>query len=293
MRVRLMVAACRGLLWSLAVQVSVFIVVAGLPMVALGDEDAVPQVMVGDRLQRDVATVAAGAPAVAAAVAAGTRTAQETVVLYQALGTTPVIITWDDKSVLMTATVYKVAGDALEPCQTYTGAVSQIRIDPAVLSCSDGSEGKKGGLVEIRLEKSGEVYAFVRTIPDTKNPLLMMGSDFGFGLTLIDAWADPEGSRLHEGASGYFALSKLRPDKYRVIAHLTLLDMMEDVDFELGVGVGLMYKPRPEQQTSNDGLAFALGVGHNVMRDDAEDGWYTFFGVNWNIDATDAGERAN
>lgn len=68
----------------------------------------------------------------------------------------------------------------------------------------------------------------------------------------------------------------------------TSLDMEDDLDFELGVGVGLLYRlgelPDPfDSSISKTGLGIVAGVGYNLMVDDSNAAWYTFIGFSANF----------
>lgn len=133
-------------------------------------------------------------------------------------------------------------------------------------------------------------------------PRALLGSAFrsaALGLVLVLGWpllaegeearssGDPQehdgkGFRVDSSAFVYYSISDLKTNNLRMIVQLSTLDMYEDIEFETGVGVGLLLRPKTEL-TSNS-LGLAVGAGYNLMADESEDGWFAFVGFSWNFD---------
>ncbi len=109
-----------------------------------------------------------------------------------------------------------------------------------------------------------------------------MGTDLGVALNVIDRAGDSLGARYFGGASFYYSLSKLGNDRNHFIVNLSALDFYDDIDFETGIGLGLLYR------LNGDGLeqgSFTLSAvyGYNFMADDDEEGEYVLIGFGWSF----------
>jgi hypothetical protein len=112
------------------------------------------------------------------------------------------------------------------------------------------------------------------------------GDDVGVALTLVDRWKEEgaEGARANGGASFYYSLSNLKTSRVRLIGNVSVLDMDPNLDFELGIGLGVLFKVVPLARDGNTtSFGIAAGVGYNLMVDHSENRPYTFIGFSMNF----------
>ncbi|MDX1996369.1 MAG: hypothetical protein SF066_01515 [Thermoanaerobaculia bacterium] len=117
-----------------------------------------------------------------------------------------------------------------------------------------------------------------------------VGCDVGLGLTVIDRAHDQESFRFDNSTFVYTSVSNLRTEHFRVVAQLAVLDWYDDIDFETGVGLGMLWRPNGEE--SPNALGIAAGAGYNLMADESDEGWYAFVGFSWNFNRKVAAEQA-
>lgn len=167
----------------------------------------------------------------------------------------------------------------------------QVLIDPASLNCQGGTLDK-GILFSVEVERGGKISFGYVYMENKKTP--NFGSDIGVALTLINRWdegggssdGDPsneEGFRSNTAGAGfYYSLSDLRNKRFRPLFNVLVLDMDPEIDFELGLGFGGLFKIQPDQETQV-GFGIAGGIGYNLMVDEEDEAWYTFVGFTANF----------
>jgi hypothetical protein len=143
---------------------------------------------------------------------------------------------------------------------------------------------RQGALIELQV---GQKFAYFVMNNKTGTQL---GDDIGIALTLVDRWEgdDSKGSRINNGISFYYSISNLKTNWVRLIGNVSLLDADPTLDFETGLGLGLLFRTRPLTGTASFGLAG--GVGYNLMIDDSAKRWYTFVGFSMNFNQQGGGQ---
>ncbi len=136
--------------------------------------------------------------------------------------------------------------------------------------------------VDVEIQADGKVAEF--KIP-SKNSL-DAGDNIGIALTLVDRWKETDadgnkvkhGSRANGGAGVYYSVSNLKNNHVSLIGNVSVLDSDPNIDFEVGLGFGLLFKFKRLGEDSGFGLA--TGIGYNLMLDQAAERWYTFVGFS-------------
>ncbi len=168
--------------------------------------------------------------------------------------------------------------EKLEWCDSLAVVDDTIAVNPKEIIKKECSGNKKRGAVLVQ-EDSANWVALVFE----DDPPMNVASDFGFGLTLNNHWKDGKSFSNVSGVAGYFALSSLRNNWLRWIAHIAVLDDDPDQTFEVGLGTGALIRVKPKD-VPDAHFAFAVGVGSNLMLRGHQHPWYTFIGLNYNLD---------
>jgi hypothetical protein len=71
----------------------------------------------------------------------------------------------------------------------------------------------------------------------------------------------------------------------RWIANVLAMDFDDEIDLELGIGTGVMFK-LTEDQGKAPGFGLAAGVGYNFMVDESDEAWFSFLGLTVTIGGT-------
>jgi len=174
-------------------------------------------------------------------------------------------------------------GKNFQLCETLAVGGESLSFDPTRVECPSGQMFFRELLLVIEFPQSEQSPAEYLILLWRNRKAPFVGTDMGFGITLDDRWNDKDSFGLQEGVNGYYSLSKLKNDHWRVIASLGLLDHDPTKDFELGLGAGLAFRTFGWSRESSNGFAFAFGVGKNLMLLSGENPWYTFIGLNYNI----------
>ncbi|MCH9647736.1 MAG: hypothetical protein K0U98_05815 [Deltaproteobacteria bacterium] len=161
-------------------------------------------------------------------------------------------------------------------------AKRQLSFSGTSLLCY-GQSLDKGVLIQIRVGNSDHhTYLYLQ---NARAPVF--GAEIGIPLTLINRWDDDdkdEGFRQSSaGVGAYYSLTNLHTERWRGILKVSSLDMDSELDFELGVGLGLLFKIKQSFRDSNSGLGIAAGIGYNLMLADSRKAWYTFVGFTANF----------
>jgi hypothetical protein len=185
---------------------------------------------------------------------------------------------WNKEVVPSHIKILRYNDKKLESCRQVVPQDGSITILPSSIRCADGGPVDHGGLVEV-------AFDLVTYRADIQNRNLpVFGSDLGIGLSVTDRLHDEEGFRLDSATSGYFSLSKLKTQRWRTIASLAVLDFDPDIDFELGVGFGLLFRTGISSTAqSPNGFSVAMGYGYNLMTHESSEAIYGFLGFGWNF----------
>lgn len=171
----------------------------------------------------------------------------------------------------------------LEECQKVLPSTdNKLVLDMGSFNCPGFT--RNGSLIEL---KAGAQFAYF-TMKNKVSP--QVGDDMGIALTLVDRWRQRdaegkpfrEGARTNSGMSFYYSVSNLKTNRLRLIGNVSLLDGDPEIDFETGLGVGLLFRTRP-LIGEGTGFGLAAGVGYNLMLDEEDDRWYTFIGFSMNF----------
>lgn len=183
----------------------------------------------------------------------------------------------------------KVNGETefvVKNCGRLTAAETSWTLGPDDLVCN-GNYIDKSALIEFRFEdgNGSARFAYVR-IFNRRFPVA--GSDAGIVLTLTERLkADDEsddGFTATNGISVYYAVSRLKSQRFRGIVHVSALDQLKDEkDLEVGLGLGFLFKSNGFMDT-NTGLSLAGGIGYNLMVPKSSERWYWFVGLGTNFD---------
>ncbi|MBP9145517.1 MAG: hypothetical protein KBI44_13605 [Thermoanaerobaculia bacterium] len=171
-------------------------------------------------------------------------------------------------------------------CGRLTAAETSWTLGPDDLVCN-GNYIDKSALIEFRFEDgSGSArFAYVR-IFNRRFPVA--GSDAGIVLTLTERLKagddSDDGFTATNGISVYYAVSRLKSQRFRGIVHVSALDQLKDEkDLEVGLGAGFLFKSNGFMDT-NTGLSLAGGIGYNLMIPKSNERWYWFVGLGTNFD---------
>jgi len=217
-----------------------------------------------------------------------------------------VTLSWEDKATIAVVRLFARQKDGLraDPNTPYTfcgieisRATDELTIKPYALRC-------KGDLVDLEaiLEveftppvtgstgtSSKKQYLYLKK---TNQRLPSQGSDMGIALTMVQPLKDDakEGFKVSEGVAFYYAWSRLKNDHFRAIAQAALLDFVADEDFEVGLGVGGMFRTNGFA-SSEEGLGIVFGIGYNLMVDTPSRRAYNFVGVSLNFGRDEKEEK--
>lgn len=169
---------------------------------------------------------------------------------------------------------------SLKPCVSYAISGKSALLSSQDLRCKQQGDAPLGQLLALQTEQGVSPLVRVEHKPAS---IVDAGDDIGIALSILDRSRDGEGSRFLDGASFYYSLSNLKSDSFRAIASLSALDFNDEVDFETGLSLGILLKPKDLTRASNQGFAFSLTYGYNFMADTADDGWYSMIGFGWNF----------
>lgn len=167
--------------------------------------------------------------------------------------------------------------------QISANADGTLALDMARIDCPGFI--RQGTLIEV--QSGGQAAYFVmnnRIAPQR-------GDDMGIALTLIDRWKEKDasgqeiskGARVSSGVNVYYSLSNLKTNFVRLIGSASLLDADPAIDMEVGIGLGVLFRTPPLGGSDTAGVGVAAGVGYNLMLDDSDQRWYTFFGFSMNF----------
>lgn len=177
------------------------------------------------------------------------------------------------------------------------GLVSAFEVewtfDPSDLLCQ-GDFVDGAAVIEIRVKAVAPLddRAIYFRVKNRRFPFV--GSDLGIALTLTQPLSAEDdldkGFEVNDGLSIYYAVSRLKSNRWRLITSLAALDHVrapageteDPEDFELGLGFGAMFKSNGFLD-SKTGMSLAAGAGYNFMVPDSEKRWYWFFGVGANF----------
>lgn len=182
------------------------------------------------------------------------------------------------------ANVLRRAKGVLHGCQSLAAdSNGELRMTPSKIHCVDGAAVLDGGNVVVEVEDaSGALLgSAILAIPDRDLPL--PGTDYGFSLNLIDRKGDDEEFDRVDSAMTYYALSRLKNEHVRPVLSLAILDFEPTEDFEIGVGLGLLFQPRSFETEKGIGLGLVGGYGVNLMVG-GESREYWFLGIGLNKD---------
>jgi hypothetical protein len=160
---------------------------------------------------------------------------------------------------------------------TIEGA-AELVVNPSRLWCSDDKPVVNGAIVYI----AGSAGSTCLEIANAR--WLNYGSDYGFALNLVDREGDSEAFDVQQGFSGYWALSKLKSRTFRPIVNVSLLDFdKEGHDLEVGIGLGIVFKPSGLETDTGKGFSIGVGYGSNLMIRKEDDPGYWFVGLGFNV----------
>lgn len=136
--------------------------------------------------------------------------------------------------------------------------------------------------LKVKVDAGGATATF--TVPNKNTP--ETGDNIGIQLTAIDRWEETDadgnevrnGARVNGGAGVYYSISNLKNNHVGLIGNVSVLDHDPDLDFELGVGLGFLFKF--QRLGEDNGFGMAAGVGYNLMLDNDDERWYTFVGFS-------------
>lgn len=174
----------------------------------------------------------------------------------------------------------------VKDCGRLTAGEESWALGPDDLVC-DNNFIDRSALLEFRFEsEEGDVtFAYIR-IFNRKFPLA--GSDAGIVLTLTERLKagddSDDGFTATNGISVYYAVTRLKSQRFRGIVHVSALDQLKDEkDLEVGLGFGLLFKSNGFMDTKT-GLSLAGGIGYNLMVPKSSERWYWFVGLGTNFD---------
>ncbi|MCP4549718.1 MAG: hypothetical protein GY835_24950 [bacterium] len=178
-------------------------------------------------------------------------------------------------------------GDGRE-CAWVVAEDASIELDRKSLQCDNvesrqcDNACKPEGIGYMSVEK--DETPFRVAVLEHRKLAINAGDDLGIALNIIQRSGSTDGARYFSGASFYASLTNLRSKKFRLIGVLSALDFREDVDFEAGLGIGLLYKPSKRQPN----FSVAASYGYNFMVADGEEPWFTMIGFGWNFGKNDS-----
>lgn len=221
-------------------------------------------------------------------------TAEDLAKLLPAAGELPndkaVLLVWEEEQDALTARVWDFKITTTTQGQI---EVSEVVECPKVLPEEDNKlvldmtkfacpvNPRHNAFIEVK-SQAGKVSYFQmdnRSMPQT-------GDDVGVALTLVDRWKQegPEGARVNGGASFYYSLANLKTGRFRIIGNASVLDSDPELDFEMGIGLGILFKAVPLVRNGNTtSFGIAAGIGYNLMLDHSNQRPYTFFGFSMNF----------
>lgn len=165
--------------------------------------------------------------------------------------------------------------------------------DPSDILCQ-GDFVDGAAVIEVSLSPTPKTSrrAIYFRVKNRRFPIV--GSDVGIALTLTQPLSGEgdlkKGFEVNDGLSVYYAVSRLKSHRWRIVTSLAALDHVrapegeveDPEDFELGLGLGALFKSNGFLDT-DAGMSLAAGIGYNFMVPNSSDRWYWFFGVGANF----------
>lgn len=177
-----------------------------------------------------------------------------------------------------------------------TTANIPFELDAEALLCGKGNDTE--GYITIKKPDSTDGEAGtdegVRIVELRKKKRLAFGEDMGIVLNIISGAKrtdregnlvlDDEGNKIDdgyryfEGVSFYSSIAGVYKERVTLIGMMSALDSRDDIDFEAGLSLGLLFKPGKDRN-----FVFSISRGYNFMVGDDGDPWYTIVGFGWNF----------